>query len=407
MEVSEIIHKILTFTDPEEVIKFREISKLFLAQANFIIKNGEDMVFLKARERYRKRIQYIIKEFNKLTYDQRVRNVAKIKMEFDTFKLEQYLQIEPNINYIFSIDRANSINCDSDSSDEEERGEYWEATLLIFFSECHNEIINAEDCIRLLIDKMCDVNMQDDDGDTALMLALSEYKSEISKKIIRMLINAGSDTFIVGKDAQTIFSTACQKCKSVDIARMLFDKTILEKKDKNGYTPLLWSSWKSGSTSSNEIVKFLIESGADVNAKDNVKDTPLIVASWHTRSQSSNETVEILIEAGADLNHQNEEGKTALMQASKLSCNASTIETVKILIEAGVDVNLVNEDGNSALIMAIVDIPKKHSNLETIQLLIDAGADVQIKNNEGKTALMLAVENNLYDIIRLLVKAGA
>ena len=76
-----------------------------------------------------------------------------------------------------------------------------------------------------------------------------------------------------------------------------------------------------------EKVKELIESGADVNAKDNSGETALMWAAWYDRA----EIAKILIDNGADVNAKNRWGKTALTGAI---CWGNT-EVAKLLEEAG------------------------------------------------------------------------
>jgi len=61
-----------------------------------------------------------------------------------------------------------------------------------------------------------------------------------------------------------------------------------------------------------DIVKILIEAGADVNTKNFFGYTPLLWASIYNHK----EVVNLLIEAGADINAKNNYGYTALIYAS-------------------------------------------------------------------------------------------
>ena len=68
----------------------------------------------------------------------------------------------------------------------------------------------------------------------------------------------------------------------------------IEGRDKDGETPLIWAS----SYGHLEIVQELIQAGADVNAKDNDACTPLIWAS----SRGHLAVVQELIKSGANVN---------------------------------------------------------------------------------------------------------
>ena len=61
-----------------------------------------------------------------------------------------------------------------------------------------------------------------------------------------------------------------------------------------------------------ELVKKLIDEGADVNAKNDEGETALMIAS----NEGDKEICELLIEKGADVNAKDNEGNTALMYVS-------------------------------------------------------------------------------------------
>ena len=61
-----------------------------------------------------------------------------------------------------------------------------------------------------------------------------------------------------------------------------------------------------------DIVKLLIDHGANVNAKSSVGNTALTYACCG----GYEDVVKILLDAGADVEHQNENGHTPLMEAA-------------------------------------------------------------------------------------------
>ena len=62
-----------------------------------------------------------------------------------------------------------------------------------------------------------------------------------------------------------------------------------------------------------DVVKVLIEKGADVNALNNDKSTPL---HWAASNNSNADVVKVLIEKGADVNALNNDKSTPLHQAA-------------------------------------------------------------------------------------------
>jgi ankyrin repeat protein len=162
-------------------------------------------------------------------------------------------------------------------------------------------------------------------------------------------------------------------------------------KDEDGGTALMWTAQK-GYT---EIVKALFEAGANINAKKNDGATALMAAAFvgHT------EIVKALIEAGADVNVKSKSGWSALMDAAW----KGHTEIAKVLIGSGADVNAkTDENGNTALKLAA-----QEGYTEIVKALIEGGANINAKKNDGATALIMAALWGHTDIASALIKAGA
>jgi ankyrin repeat protein len=90
-----------------------------------------------------------------------------------------------------------------------------------------------------------------------------------------------------------------------------------------------------------DIVKLLLEKGADVNPQGEDSDTPLCSAC----SGGHMDIVKLLLEKGADVNPQGEYSNTPLRSA----CYGGHMDIVKLLLEKGADVNLQGKDSNTPL----------------------------------------------------------
>jgi len=133
-----------------------------------------------------------------------------------------------------------------------------------------------------------------------------------------------------------------------------------------------------------ESVKLLIESGADVNAQEDLNGgTPL-----HVYNESP-EIVQLLIEARANVNAKDKYGRTPLHVYKNPT-------SVSLLIAANADVNAKDNLGRTPLEIHL-------NNAKIIQLLIEAGADVKAQDEFGKTLLH---HTNSIEVAQLLIAAG-
>ena len=128
-----------------------------------------------------------------------------------------------------------------------------------------------------------------------------------------------------------------------------------------------------------EVVKILINAGANVNAKNDSGSTPLIAAAF----DGDKEIVKLLIAKGANVNPKTDLGNTPLHSAA---LNGRK-EIVELLIANGADVNANNVAGVTPLHWAAQEGQK-----EIAELLIAKGADVNAKDESGKTPLDRASE---------------
>lgn len=113
-----------------------------------------------------------------------------------------------------------------------------------------------------------------------------------------------------------------------------------------------------------DIIKFLIDDGADLDVGRGRFSTPLIAASRY----ASPEVVQLLLKSGADVNAVSNDGSTPIFAAR--NNDSDPIAVAKLLIKAGADVNHVNKYGMTPLKLA----SGPNGNKEMAQLLIRAGA---------------------------------
>jgi quinoprotein dehydrogenase-associated probable ABC transporter substrate-binding protein len=159
----------------------------------------------------------------------------------------------------------------------------------------------------------------------------------------------------------------------------------------DGYTPLV-NATRFGFA---DIITLLIRHKADVNASDISHWTPLMYAAW----TDSADLVKLFVGKGAKLEAGDDDGLTALgIAAQNMKAKAAAA-----LLEVGADVNRpVGKGGYSPLMLAA-----NGGSEEMAALLIKHGANVNAKNSGGVTPLMVVAANNAVHVGSLLLKSGA
>ena len=158
--------------------------------------------------------------------------------------------------------------------------------------------------------------------------------------------------------------------------------------DLNGAGGLVFGAGQSYTSSSVEILRMLIDAGADQNLTSVDGTTPLMMAaglgeSTYTpreprgiRSPSAEAAVKFLVEAGGDVNATNEADFTALHGAAFRGLN----EVIEYLVEQGADIDARDFRGRTAYRMA--EGSKQSFQFqswpETAQFLADLGADTRL-----------------------------
>ncbi|MHB9146875.1 MAG: ankyrin repeat domain-containing protein [Candidatus Amoebophilus sp.] len=144
-----------------------------------------------------------------------------------------------------------------------------------------------------------------------------------------------------------------------------------------------------------EAVKYLLEKGADIQAKDIHRRTPLHCAC----EKGDLELVKyLLLEKGANIHATDEEGGTPLLCA----CDKGHLEVVKYLVEKGADVNDKEDNDNTSLHYAAWQ-----GHLEVVKYLVEKGADIHTTDQYRDTPLLCACDNDQLEVVKYLIEKGA
>ncbi|EDU43191.1 ankyrin repeat domain containing protein [Pyrenophora tritici-repentis Pt-1C-BFP] len=150
---------------------------------------------------------------------------------------------------------------------------------------------------------------------------------------------------------------------------ILFEKhEVRRHTERDGdYRNALQAASERGHT---EIVKLLLDKGADVNAQGGLHGNALQAASERGHA----EVVKLLLDNGADVNAQGGDYGNALQAASERGHK----EVVELLLDNGADVNAQGGDYRNALQAA-----SEGGHTEVVELLLDKGADVNAQGGFG------------------------
>ncbi|MBP7283433.1 MAG: ankyrin repeat domain-containing protein [Leptospiraceae bacterium] len=145
-----------------------------------------------------------------------------------------------------------------------------------------------------------------------------------------------------------------------------------------------------------EKVQIFLKTKVNVNATDSREMTPLLIAA----GDNNLEMVKLLVEAGADVNRKHKEtGKNALIQAAS---NGHLDILRYLLARPGVLVNAKDKEGKTALIHAVFNARK-----DAVNLLLDNKANPNARTNVDESALSFALKGGRPEIVTLLKQAGA
>jgi ankyrin repeat protein len=239
---------------------------------------------------------------------------------------------------------------------------------------------------QLLATPGFNVNQQDRFRRTPLMMTIEKNNLEI----VNILLNVpGIDVNVVSEDRnRTAMIISCIYCNIDIIRRLIQHGADLNVHDINGDTPLIIASCNNSLTNNenSQVVRELIIHGAIIDDRGESK-TALIIASIYDKP----EVVHELIIGGADLNLQDENGNTALIWAIAYEC----VEIVNELILHSAIVTTVNNGGDTALTLTRGIQNRQIINAveETIGEVREAVIKVYgEKTNIGGSAIQLLLE---------------
>ena len=299
-----------------------------------------------------------------------------------------------------------------------------EGCTLLMFAAQRDDATAA----RMLIDVGAKVNSVFKGGSTALMVAITKSNLEL----VKMLLAAGADARAARPDGMTVLHMAVLSTtespdgpgKDITLAllRAGADPNAWDKDSGLQGSPfhLLMDAQKSDGSPMPDLVRVMLEAGADVFAADNSGKLPIYFA----QGPGFDEVCRLIIEfaSGTDeLFFRRSESfesdvKTILGEERFSALHASGLDEhnevfcegyVRALLANGAKAVLEHRSvGGNTPLMHVVTF----GNHAVARVLIEAGANVQATNDLGMSPLTVAVALPRVEdarIVRMLLDAGA
>jgi ankyrin repeat protein len=314
-------------------------------------------------------------------------------------------------------------------------------------AESHRE------ALELFLSRGANINLRDEHGDSPLHVIIMLNRPQ---EIIQLLLAQGSDVTIRNAEGKTALYLAIEEEEARYVPLLIMYKSDIFAADNAGVTPferslinrspILYSLITSESVFQNdsqgntmlhiavknradiEIINYIIDRNAQVNARNKEGDTPLLLA-VRLNEQASGE---LLLSRGADIFASNSAGESPLFLTfpkegksdSELRRWMLSPQTLKAkdglgntalhylaqwksdrwipqLISMGAYTEAPNATGETPLFTAV-----KVNSPSTIRVLETNGAQIRARDTLGNTALHAAVRWNAYRSAEILIDMG-
>ncbi|KAL6605111.1 ankyrin [Neocallimastix sp. 'constans'] len=256
---------------------------------------------------------------------------------------------------------------------------------------------NNLDLLKYLVQLHLDVNAKDDQGMVPLIYALQFENEAIVQyllengALVSSIINIIIEPELFIKIVQMAQNEKL-KPYSHSLLDIIFNNTVQGNSKDSNYDPILCYAILHGNE---QLVQYLIDHGADVNAFSRSYRNPLLLA---IKIQKE-DIVRCLVKSEAKLDR-NGFITTPLLEA----INSNNDSIIRYLIECGVDVNErgVQVHDDTPLVAAV-----KNNNEKVVHWLIEFGAIIDNEDNYNETPLVLAVRNQNETLVKYLIACGA
>ncbi len=241
-------------------------------------------------------------------------------------------------------------------------------------------MMGEAEAIKLLIERGANINVRQEDGGTPLHIAVALGRAEIAE----LLIKEGADVAAKNRGGQVPASGLYIPWGMLKFMIGMFDIKVEQKEVEAGRAKIAKllnvkstsqpqrtakDVWDAAFIGDLNMVKKAVADGLAVNAKNSVTGDPLL---FTASLMGHTDIVAFLLDKGADINAQNREGNTSLHAAAFLG----RAETAALLLKRDINVHVRNIQGGTAMDNATLDWDTTQAILNLIQIIEVKKAEV-------------------------------
>ncbi|XP_067653128.1 serine/threonine-protein phosphatase 6 regulatory ankyrin repeat subunit A-like [Haliotis asinina] len=241
----------------------------------------------------------------------------------------------------------------------------------------------------ILTQNIIDINGNDDNKMTPLLLAAYHGNSDV----LELLIEKGANALAVNRKSRNSLHLSCTG-GHVDAAKYVLNQTSVDinSKDCEEMTPVMLAA----SHGKSEVFDMLIKKGADLSVIDKNGDN---ILHWACRGGNVKIVNYILMQNIVDINSKGYKEKTPVM----LAASHGKSEVFDMMMKKGADLSVIDKNGDNILHWAC-----RGGNVKIVNyILIQNTLDINSKGYEDKTPVMLAASHGKNEVFNILMKKGA
>ena len=188
--------------------------------------------------------------------------------------------------------------------------------------------------LELLVDRGANINVSDGLGRPPVIVAVENNQLTM----VKFLLEKGADIDARGIKNNTVLMNALSNGKLTMARSLVALGAEVNAKNEDGITPFMKAVMYGKRYN---ILDFLVEHDADIDAKANNGNTAIMIATIN----EDKEMIKYLKNLGADINIQNNEGMNPLLHAVR----TGNLQLTKFIVELGADLQRKDKDGRSVM----------------------------------------------------------